>query len=611
LLSDSLAATLLPLPIGSAFRWEIVDSCRAAATRKIHELGLPLVLEVGVTGSQERIVHFEFVKNRSRPEISWVGNRFFSSRDLSIRYRSRTSNLRGRNDYQELEQMIKGFYQQNGFLSAVVGVEFQAERLSIHIAEGIRYTLANLSATTQGRLPADSLNRILPQFAGEPFTLEAVHRMVEYLLCWCEEHGYPFAKVRVSGWDVGIHRIGVTFRLEEGAKYLFGETTIRGNDITKRTYITRAFVYRRGAPFNQQELDKTYQKLLALDLFSTVNPLTLYVDTASNVTHIQLQVAEGHYTSLEFMLGYNPSSDTGQTTLAGLSGYLNLDSRNIGGRGRKLKIHYNRELARTDLLLAFEEPYVLGTTLVAGADFKVQIDTARFDLWELGFYTVFPLNDFLDLRLRGAYSQANSRSAILEGSLDSLVHVNRWYTETGLSINTTGVQKNPRRGWIVGTTAGYGVRAGFRELHYRIGLNALQNPFGKHVIMQRASFADLILEEGARPFFSEYLAMGGMETLRGYREKEFLATRLLWGGLEYRFLLGRDSFLSLFWDWGLIPVEILILNYQSIRNNLLWSFGLGAWFQTRVGTAGIDFGIPRDAQSIREGKIHLRFRNDF
>ena len=44
--------------------------------------------------------------------------------------------------------------------------------------------------------------------------------------------------------------------------------------------------------------------------------------------------------------------------------------------------------------------------------------------------------------------------------------------------------------------------------------------------------------------------LGGTNTLRGYREDQFLGDRIFWSNLEYRLLLARRSFAFVFLDTG-------------------------------------------------------------
>ena len=51
-------------------------------------------------------------------------------------------------------------------------------------------------------------------------------------------------------------------------------------------------------------------------------------------------------------------------------------------------------------------------------------------------------------------------------------------------------------------------------------------------------------ENCAGPFFeeSDLYRLGGTNTLRGYRENQFLGSRIFWSNLEYRFLLTQRTF---------------------------------------------------------------------
>src|SRR5206468_12862099 len=53
-----------------------------------------------------------------------------------------------------------------------------------------------------------------------------------------------------------------------------------------------------------------------------------------------------------------------------------------------------------------------------------------------------------------------------------------------------------------------------------------------------------------QPEEGEMFRLGGTRTLRGYRENQFIGSRIAWSNTEYRFLLARRSFIYGFVDGG-------------------------------------------------------------
>ena len=70
----------------------------------------------------------------------------------------------------------------------------------------------------------------------------------------------------------------------------------------------------------------------------------------------------------------------------------------------------------------------------------------------------------------------------------------------------------------------------------------------------------------ARMDVSDLFRLGGASTLRGYREGQFLGSRIVWTNLEYRFLVAPRSFFYGFVDVGYIAQpDIAAIQYDGIR----------------------------------------------
>ncbi|MBU1349369.1 BamA/TamA family outer membrane protein, partial [Patescibacteria group bacterium] len=109
---------------------------------------------------------------------------------------------------------------------------------------------------------------------------------------------------------------------------------------------------------------------------------------------------------------------------------------------------------------------------------------------------------------------------------------------------------------------------------------------------------------------SDLYKLGGTNTLRGYRENQFLGNRIFWSNLEYRYLLSDRSFAFLFFDAG------YFLRNEDIENNIKrlseikLGYGLGMNLETALGIMGISFALG-SGDSFSEGKIHFGLINEF
>ena len=103
---------------------------------------------------------------------------------------------------------------------------------------------------------------------------------------------------------------------------------------------------------------------------------------------------------------------------------------------------------------------------------------------------------------------------------------------------------------------------------------------------------------------------GGTNTLRGYRENQFLGSSIVWSNLEYRFLMGRRSFLFGFIDTGYFfrPADErrAIVSSEALKVG----YGLGFRVDTSLGLLGVSYALGR-GDTFSTGKIHFGIVNQF
>ena len=82
------------------------------------------------------------------------------------------------------------------------------------------------------------------------------------------------------------------------------------------------------------------------------------------------------------------------------------------------------------------------------------------------------------------------------------------------------------------------------------------------------------------------------------------------GTLEYRYLIGRNSYLFYFIDAGWAANRAQFANYS----NTYWGTGLGMAFETKAGIFNLSYAVGKRDDTkfnMRQSKIHLGYVNYF
>ena len=327
----------------------------------------------------------------------------------------------------------------------------------------------------------------------------------------------------------------------------------------------------------------------------------LYPLTDSTVG-IELSLRETPSTVIDGVLGYNPAP-----TLLGksyINGFLDLSFLNIGGTARQAAFRYQR-LNPTSSQLQFQylEPWI----------FSVPFDAAillhRYDEDSLYVAThleaMFSLHSFSSITLSagaeydiitpGALKVVNS-STIASGTLrfifdnrDDPIAIQHGYRIIlGASYGAKSItdsnnfqQTSPIR--TLEADAEGAVSMGFARL---VGVGLLS-------VKQVSSIA---LEQ------SDLFQVGGLATLRGYREAAFLASQFAIGKLELRYMLASRSYFGLFFDAGVLER----MAYRSLASTQ-WSpigYGLTFLFETPIGYVQAAVALAR-GQNFDQAVLHF------
>ena len=110
-------------------------------------------------------------------------------------------------------------------------------------------------------------------------------------------------------------------------------------------------------------------------------------------------------------------------------------------------------------------------------------------------------------------------------------------------------------------------------------------------------------------YLNEQFRIGGNRLLRGFDEEFIFATNYTVGTLEYRLLIGQNSYLYLFGDYAYVE-DITTLKRDIFQP---FGYGTGITFETSVGLFGISLafggrsGSPVDfsAPKVHFGYVSL------
>jgi outer membrane protein insertion porin family len=493
----------------------------------------------------------------------------------------------------------------------------------IHVSEGKPTTIKEIKI--EGVSQKDSA-RILPTFEflkGKPFTKTSVENALNKTLLYFENNGFPFAEIKINSLQFasdtasGEMFVNIALSVNPGKKATVDKIETVGNESTKSFVIAREFRYAKGEEYSQSKIEKGMEALKKLNLFSEIDEPEFYLNEKGEgilVVHVKEKQVNG----FDGIIGYVPSAKENEKGF--FTGYLNISLRNIFGTGRALSFRWQRENKYSqELELKYLEPWLLGFPLNLSfslfqrkqdTSYVKRIFTVGFNYLASAYFTAFLTGES---ELVTPLLNSSEKYSVLNSS--------RFAIGGGIKYDSRDNLIAPTRGVLFSTSYLFSrkeIKGPQKLLTSQIQKASFQQKvevnFGYYLKIHGRAIAALNIAgrelKASQPEESDLYRIGGANTVRGYREKQFSGSRALWTNAEFRFLLDINSFAFLFYDAGYVMHPASVLNTIKKSENFLASYGLGFSLETALGILKISYAIAKGTP-LNEGFIHFGLANSF
>ena len=473
-------------------------------------------------------------------------------------------------------------------------------------------------------LACDSLDKreylqIMTIKEDDPYSEKILQRNVNAFLSYSAEKGFPFAAAEIK--EPTLKQEGeklhaaVSMRIREGAKTFIKEILLRGNRYTKDKVILRESGLSKGDVYSSEKIRNIKRRLDRLGIFKETGEAQVLKADADSV-YLLINIKEGNATRFDGVVGYIPPASSAKAD-GYFTGLLDLTFANLFGTARRFSLHWKKiDRNSEEFLLAYREPWVLDYPLDVGIGLERRVRDTSYIEWKNQLD--FRLRLFNNFTLLGNINRTSVNPDSLASRTLRLARNEIFNGELGIEYDTRDYYLNPRRGLYYKSSYSFGIKKNYgpsyllsqdslskrAELHsIKVELAGYYNLWSNQVLAVETHLRQV---KGRRLQLSDYFWFGGSRSLRGYRENQFSGDIVAWSNLEYRFVLGRNTRLFLFNDWGY---------YQNAlggrkREKILPGYGLGFRFQTPLGILGVDYGLGK-GDSFSQGKIHFGLINTF
>lgn len=453
--------------------------------------------------------------------------------------------------------------------------------------------------------------------AGDLFVPSLLEQDVQSILQVYELKGYPLAKVviqNISFTDSTEEMSAkVQIHIDEGKELHITELRIEGNKTTKEYVISREARLHTNELFRSDLPEKIKRRLDHLQLFSSVSLPDLYL-TETEQAGLSVRVVEGNQNSFDGVVGYVPSSGTGGSGY--VTGLANISLRNLFGTGRKLSARwYQENQSSQETELHYFEPWVASYPVNLQLGFFQRKQDSSFVKMQYDVSAELMLTDEFSVGASfsqcGVYpSEGYGRSVMAESKTTSLGVSIRYDSRDNPTTPTSGIfysteyQTGSKQTTISEIFPTEGKSTTQRLV---FDLSSYLSIFFRQVLATELHLRDF---SSSTMDVSDLFRLGGASTLRGYREGQFLGSRIVWTNLEYRFLVAPRSFFYGFVDIGYIVQPVIAAVSMTASENSKIGYGIGVRMDSALGLIGVSFALG-EGDTFSTTKIHIRLINEF
>jgi outer membrane protein assembly factor BamA len=501
----------------------------------------------------------------------------------------------------------------------------------VYVGDGAKYSVLNTDSIDQSILAHAGISKRNP-----PDILD-LKKVQERILNHMENTGYPFASVAIDSLKFTEDTMYAVLKLDKGPLYKIDSIRNYGNGSISASFLQQYLGIKNGSIYRKEKMQQISQRLRELPYLQEKQAWNLSLLGTGSVLNLYLDTRKS--SEVNVLLGLLPANAQTLNNKLLVTGEANINLKNSLGGGETIGVNWQQIQVKSPRLnLLFQQPYLFGTPF--GMNFN-------FDLLKKDSSYV---NIAILLGAAYAVSSRQTGSVFIQRLTTNLLTVDTFsvknnrklppeadVSSVNLGVNyewlTTDYRFNPRKGNEFQVMASAGTKTirknnvivklsdpsfDFDKLYdtfqlksyqFRMKLKAAHYfPIGRGATFKTAFNGGWF--QSPSIFRNELFQIGGYKLLRGFDEESIFSSAYGVGTAEYRYLLGQNSFLSAFVDYGIST------NNASLNkvNNKFLGAGVGMAFETKAGIFNITYAAgKRDEQkfNLRQSKIHLGYVNYF
>jgi len=540
-----------------------------------------------------------------------------------------------------IDQILSNLYARGYIAASIDSIQSDSTAITLRLFIGDKYQWDSIHIDEQSRHWLSQIGWDEHVLKNNSFDRNKLFEMQSRMFSYFENNGYPFAKIYLQDFRIYGNKVSGSFSVKTGSLYFVDSIKIRGNATISKDYLQQFLNIKNGSIYNKEKLQNISSELKKLNYVEEKFPPQFIWRSTGGVVELFLEQKKS--SQVNILVGFLPGSNVEGSNKLKLTGEGLLNLKNAFGNGENIGVRWQKLLASSQQLnIHFQQPYLFKSPFGIDFGFNLLKKDSAFLNFDLKLGALFSINNrqtgkLYIQRFSSIVNAVDTSQIALTKRLPEEADVR--VTNLGFEyyLNTTNYIFNPINGFEVSfnTSAGNKIIKpnhqilelkdpnnpdfDFSSLYDTIKTKSYQLksvlsvtkyfPLGKNRSTVKASINGGYIS-GSHIFRNELFQIGGYRLLRGFDEQSQFLSQYGIATLEYRYLVGENSYFNVFSDggWG---------KDNSGGNNKKFNFlaaGLGLSFETKAGLFNLAWAVGKRNDTnfnLRQSKIHFGFINYF
>ena len=428
----------------------------------------------------------------------------------------------------------------------------------------------------------------LPEWK-KPHSLPSLEQYAETLLTYLENHGFPFAEVRLRQ-PSPIHPDSVEVQIIANPYIRWDSIVLKGDARLSPRFLHPYLKIKRGTPYREQSVTRASDALNALPYVEMLRPPS--PTFTSDAAALYLYLNKKNANSFDGYVGFG-SNERGD----GLSlyGQMMLKLANVMARGEEFSVDWNRPRPEhQQLRVEGSYPCLFGTPFgLYGQFFLLKSDSSYHKVsMPVGFRYLLDGNGFIQMYYRHERTSTTLTSAG-QGNCRTAFYGLR------LATGRTDDARIPHKGYRCDIEGEVGRKRQMENgTHNTVargsGSAEIFLPLGRRWVQYGRLQSGLIIDGMLNS--SDLFLLGGLHSLRGLDEQSVAASAFAFMTAEIRFFLDRNLFVQGFVDGGWHETG----GIGDYRHDHPVGMGIGFSFDSKAGLLSLNYAVAaHDGQGFR------------